>query len=316
MLLSVNRSVRARLKVGYAVGGHYQSLLLETWSKCFQRRHKWDAATRHVRMKVQSRDVNFGKLAAGILLRAEGQLATDLDACGTEAASNAIKAVALANAFAAKDGHNVRVAFVPRMVREKGSLSNDQIKFLRLLLRYRTPIQGDELDLSKGGIYVPTAAFGAYGVDANEAAFKARVGLRGSPEREISDAYVPRRADTPFELSQKVMSRWLRYTSTASSPSDAKAVTSPFLVTQHPLALARAAKALAFVCSDLAEERLRKQAPGLVVEATFWTKPRNPVDQNSNGSGATGTKCVVLRLRPLDRPKDADAREVRTPRDT
>lgn len=261
-------------------------------------RTKWDAADRgHLQMLVRAEGVNFGKLASGILHRVSDDLSTDVDAMGDASVANAAKATALANAFGSKEAptHPV-VGFVPRLLEREGELKLARLE-LRAIPRHPLP------DFSQGGIYVPTARGGAFGAEASDLA-RAR-GPEGSRARAMADAYLPQKADTPTELARAVMSRWLR--ATEPPKRRAKAEVAPtsgqnlFLLTRGQAALARAVRALAFVCADLQKPRLVEAgAPRLVVEPRLWATERPSEPGRPAGAQPWRSRFVVLVLRRAD----------------
>lgn len=264
-----------------------------------------------MQMLVQAKGVNFGKLASGILHRVSDGLSTDVDAMGDASLANAAKATALANAFGSKEGSDALrpvVVFVPRLVEKEGELKLARLE-VRSAPRRTLP------NFAQGGIYVPTAqgaAFGPSDVTMSR-------GPEGSRARAMADAYLPQRADTPTELARAIMSRWLRATELPGrgherqnrrrKPQRAGEIgddseasqNNPFLLTRGPSSLARAVRALAFVCADLRKPRLVDAgAPQLVVEPRLWEteRPRD-FDQPIRGQ-VWRSRFVVLVLQRAD----------------
>lgn len=252
-----------------------------------------------LRMRVKAEVTDFGRLAGGVLARARGGLVTELDAVGEDAVSNAVKAVAIANAFAEQEASQ-GVAFVPEMVSEEGSR-----KLLRLVVSPR-PRGAEKLpgDFSQGGIYVPVdmAAAGARGAQA-------RGGRGGGGEG--GDA--ARRPATPTELARTALGQWLRFAApelraaargaaagrAAGGAGEAVAKAgdapgrgrAPFLLTMGAPALSRAAKAMAFVCSDLQSDHLAG-APAAVVVPKLWER----CSRDRKTGLEKRSRCVVLCL--------------------
>jgi len=217
-----------------------------------------------LQMRVRGADFNCARLAGGLRVRAEAELRTELDAVGDEAVSNAVKAVALANKFLER-GSSASLAFTPALVESGGEGSEAARKLVRLsICRELIPParRSEEPEgFSHGGIYVS--------LDAASAGSRARGG--GSAEARVA---------TPTELARTILGQWLRFASPeVRSAARARASgaqrnpvagrkLAPFVVTMGPSALARAVKALAFVCADLGKEHL-SQAPALVVVPRF-----------------------------------------------
>lgn len=254
-----------------------------------------------LRMRVKADVTNFGALAGGVLahVRSSGH-PVELDAVGESAISNAVKAVALANEFAGQEG-SASMAFEPRMVVDEAGR-----KLLRLSVQAR-PRQAEAppTDFSAGGIYVP--------VDAKSAGQRAGGGVAGA--KDVGAAATASLAwGTPAGLARTAMGEWMRFAapelraagraaamqramgtgpgvasfSADEAPRRDKA---PFLLTMGPPALARAAKALAFVCGDLQKDHVIG-VPMLVVVPRFWA--RKSVEKRTGQEKTTQT--VVLWL--------------------
>uniref|UniRef100_A0A7S4QKD5 Uncharacterized protein n=1 Tax=Alexandrium monilatum TaxID=311494 RepID=A0A7S4QKD5_9DINO len=234
---------------------------------------------RSSRMLVKAEVSDFGRLAGGVLARLRAGQPTELDAVGEGAVGSAVKALALANALAGKDS-SITVAFIPVLT------SSDDKKLVRLTVHsVLTPTEKEPPDFSRGGLYVPAdaAAVGRRAADsarARNAPGAAAVGA-GAGNGGVA---------TPTELARAVLGEWLRYAapdlraatrvaavartagreasasvSSASAPGRQRA---PFLLAFGPPALARAVRALAFVCVDLKKEHLAG-SPSFVVVPRF-----------------------------------------------
>ncbi|CAJ1458230.1 unnamed protein product [Effrenium voratum] len=192
-------------------------------------------------MKVKANVADFGRLAGGILQHALRDGTASVDAAGSIALGNATKAVALANAMAERQAASQRLAFEPLMVTSEDASGEDR-KLLRLLVRARTPLAGEEPpDFSRGGIFVES---------------------RKEAEKQVS----------PTSLSRTVLGQWMRFAApemrqaareAARSGGQAAAVrtvgkqTPPFLLTMGPSSTSLAVKSLAFVCKDVKKELKR-----------------------------------------------------------
>lgn len=251
-----------------------------------------------LRMRVKTEVADFGKLAGGVLVRARGGQCTELDAVGDVAASNAVKAITIANSFAAQEG-SAGVAFMPEMATDQGGT-----KILRFIVSPR-PAGAEDLptDFSRGGIFVPVGAKAGQGGNAASSG-------AGTAAENATVATV----NTPTQLARTVMGQWLRFAAPelrasrrsaaaaraaeggdaqarASSVATSRRDDAPFLVTMGPPALSRAVKALAFVCNDLHQEHLAGTPPFLVVPRFWQQRKKNPVTGKDKTSSA-----VVLWL--------------------
>lgn len=222
----------------------------------------------HIRVKAEVE--NFGRLAGGLLARAMRGEKTEIDALGDAAVSNAIKAVALANAFGIQQSQApIRLAFEPILTEASlDRTSKETKKLVRLVVR---PQQGssfaEDHDFSRGGIYVSA----------------------GSQENSKST--------TPSQLAKTALGEWSRFAApdlrqatraaaarkAASGGKDASATAfsasvqgrkqPPFLVAMGPPAISRGVKALAFVCADLKKDHLAG-IPALLVEPRLWVRTK------------------------------------------
>ncbi|CAE8654243.1 unnamed protein product [Polarella glacialis] len=280
-------------------------------------RRKWDASDRYLRMRVQSEDVNFGKLARGLLHRMELQLQTDVDAMGDQAVSNAVKAAALANAFADKDlaqklqgsptdllDAAAGLAFIPRLVSRRSTgqklLDSDEeqeseeelLKLVRLSL---VPLarhgRTESRDYGQGGIYVPTSP-------------RRSVGEDGAASSGDAAAAAEDKVLSPRALARQLLDRWRLFVASPDSPS-ADSESEPFLLTRGPAPLARAVRALALARVQLQKERPKSRVPLLfAVEPCLWHSValfrHRPAKGASDQGG--GSHFVVLRLLLREEP--------------
>jgi len=92
-----------------------------------RRRFSWTEEDLSLSFKVKAEDVNMNKLAGGIHLRCEQRLETHLEPMGNKAVYNCIKAIVLANRFAAearqeegkKQALVTRIGFIPSLARRE-----------------------------------------------------------------------------------------------------------------------------------------------------------------------------------------------------
>lgn len=268
-------------------------------------RHKWDITDDHLDFHVRADGVNFGKFASGILLRASQGLSTTVDAMGDLSMNNAVKAMALANAFAAKEDSSskardcaaVSIAFVPRLVERK--VDNPGEKNLKLVSCQIVPMSIQSLtlqqsqDFTRGGIYVPAAR-----VSRSE-------GREGTASPTVNDN------TTPTAVAKRIVNHWRLRFKTEGNSSSSK---DPFLLARGSSSVACAVRALCFVCADLQEERLALQGlPGLVVQPLLWQRtPKRAAKEDAarvvtgkgggagvlaaNAASGDSGRFVVLRL--------------------
>ncbi|CAJ1338998.1 unnamed protein product [Effrenium voratum] len=212
-------------------------------------------------MKVKANVADFGRLAGGVLQHALRDGTASVDAAGSMALGNAAKAVALANAMAERQAASQRLAFEPLMVTSEDASGEDR-KLLRLLVRARTPLAGEEPpDFSRGGIFVES---------------------RKEAEKQVS----------PTSLSRTVLGQWMRFAApemrqaareAARSGGQAAAVrtvgkqTPPFLLTMGPSSTSLAVKSLAFVCKDVKKDHLAGVPPLLVVPKLWQRQARGKI---------------------------------------
>lgn len=217
-------------------------------------------------MRVKAENVDYGKLAGGILATVNRDGIVDVDAVGETAVSNAVKAMALADAFAEKDGL-AGLAFAPLMVQEDAE-DGQQRRFLRFAVSRRPAwATGTAIapDFSHGGIAVPSAS--------------------GAVAAELSPNGRPQTLLTPSELSRTVLGEWLRYAAPKlrydlrPKQENGKVElgrggrrNAPFLVSLGPSALSRATKAIAFARSDINKAEHLAGAPSFLVVPRLWTK--------------------------------------------
>jgi len=264
-------------------------------------------------MLVKAEGVDFGRLAGGVLARAREKLDTDLDAVGDAAVSNAVKAVALANELLGKERPGAIIGFLPKLAAEEGEGGRKLVRLTICSLEASNnrsaadgsaaPLEQEQVDFSRGGIYVPVDAATA---GRRGAASRAQATGDGADGTGVGVA-------TPTELAKTVLGEWLRFAapalraaaraaaasraaggpamaaaSSASAPGRQRA---PFLFTIGPAAVSRAVKALAFVCSDLQKPHLAG-SPAFIVVPRFGERCTR---DKFNGLEKT-TKFVALCL--------------------
>jgi len=183
-----------------------------------------------MRVKGDTR-AGIPRLAEGVLRRAHSHLETSMDAVGVASVSNAVKALALANAFAARgapageaaDG----VAFLPAMAvrtMEDGDGSNDGTKLLRLSVMRWSVAAPENVDFSHGGIYVPvdgeaSGRGGRAAAASDSASGSVNASGKGKGEHGVTAParqqarVMAQTVSTPTALAEVVLGHWLRFVS-------------------------------------------------------------------------------------------------------
>jgi len=245
---------------------------------------KFIADDSHLRMRVKGDGAKLGRLAGGILARAREHLGTDLDAVGDNSVSNAVKALAMANAFAQQEGSLKGVAFRPTMALDASGTT----RFVRLEVFPREHDDGESSeDFARGGIYVPVSS----GTATRRGRIRQPEDQSSLPEKssssqDLEDDAPPPSVATPTELARTVLGHWVRFVAPevkfAARPAETQRAArhgdassgevrygrkrAPFLITMGPPAVSRAVKGLAFAAGDLGKEaRFSAVAPFLVV---------------------------------------------------
>lgn len=245
---------------------------------------KFIADDSHLRMRVKGDGANLGRLAGGILARARERLVTDLDAVGDNSVSNAVKALAMANAFAQQEGSLAGVAFRPTMALDASGTT--RLMRLEVFPRQHGEGEADE-DFTRGGIYVPVSSATASRRGRRRQPDDSSSPEKSSPSEDLDDdVATPPSVATPTELARTVLGHWVRFVApevryaarptTAPRPARPRDGSvgevrygrkrAPFLITMGPPAVSRAVKGLAFAFGDLGkEDRFSAVAPFVVV---------------------------------------------------